>query len=292
MDREPPQEGLHQILSLNNYYNTYRLKAAHRGCFFCTHFFTTLFGTYIKSIILHPLMSETYQSRLKSLAVHERPQERLDKYGPSQLSDSDLLAMLVRSGTQKLDVISLCDQLIFKAGGLPRLISWEKEDFMQIEGIGQVKALQLVAVMELARRVIRGELGESPLLDSPEAVFEFARPKTHGLEVEKFWTLCLNRKNRLIKEIEVSVGTASSSLVHPREVFKDAIKLGASAIIVFHNHPSGDPAPSTADIQVTRRLREAAEIMDIDLLDHLIVGHPDQDPRKSGFYSFKEAGLI
>ena len=237
-------------------------------------------------------MSDSYQSRLKSLAVHERPQERLDKYGPKNMREADLLAMIVRSGTPKLDVLSLCDKLIAEAGGLPPLINWKKEDFMKIEGIGTVKALQLVAVMEIARRVIRGEMGESPLLDSPEAVFDFARPMTRGLEIEKFWTLCLNRKNRLIKEIEVTVGTANSSLVHPREVFKDAVKLGASAIIVFHNHPSGDPAPSTADIQVTKRLREAAEIMDIDLLDHLIIGQPDQDPRNSGFYSFKSAGLI
>ena len=89
----------------------------------------------------------------------------------------------------------------------------------------------------------------------------------------------MNRKNKLIREIEVTVGTASSSLVHPREVFKEAVRLGASAIIVFHNHPGGDPAPSAADIQVTRKLREAAEVLDIDLLDHVIIGHPDQDPR-------------
>lgn len=237
-------------------------------------------------------MSEIYQSRLKSLAVHERPQERLDKYGASKLSDTELLAMLVRSGTRKLDVMSLCDKLIFDGGGLPNLINWTKKDFMKTEGIGPVKALQLVAVMEFARRVIRGEMGESPLLDSPEAVFDFAQPMTRGLEIEKFWTLCLNRKNRLIREIEVTVGTASSSLVHPREVFKEAVRLGASAIIVFHNHPSGDPAPSAADIQVTRRLREAAEILDIDLLDHVIIGQPERDPRTIGFYSFKEAGVL
>jgi len=237
-------------------------------------------------------MPPSYQSRLKSLAVHERPQERLEKHGPGKLSDTELLAMLVRSGTPKLDVISLCEHLIAQAGGLPHLINWEKEDFMKIEGIGRVKALQLVAVMELARRVIRGELGDSPTLDSPEAVFDFARPMARGLQIEKFWSLCLNRKNRLIKEIEVTVGTANSSLVHPREVFKDAVKLGASAIIVFHNHPSGDPTPSAADIQVTKRLRDAAEIMDIDLLDHLIIGQPERDPHKLGFYSFKESGLI
>ncbi|MCZ6673959.1 MAG: DNA repair protein RadC, partial [Verrucomicrobia bacterium] len=166
------------------------------------------------------------------------------------------------------------------------------DNLAKIEGIGPVKALQLVAVMELARRIIRGKLGESPILDSPESVFDFALPMTHGLEIEKFWTLCLDRKNRLIREIEVTVGTASSSLVHPREVFKEAVRMGASAIIVFHNHPSGDPAPSSADIQVTRRLRDAAEIMDIDLIDHVIIGHKDQDPRELGFYSFKESGLL
>lgn len=232
------------------------------------------------------------QSLLKSLAVQERPQERLELYGPGKLSDTELLAMLLRSGTAKLDVLGLSAELLAKAGSLPQLIQWVKKDFMQIPGIGPIKALQLVAVMELARRVIRGKLGESPLLESPEAVFEFARPITQGLEIEKFWTLCLNRKNRLIREIEVTVGTANSSLVHPREVFREAIRLGASAIIVFHNHPSGDPAPSAADIQVTRRLRDAAEILDIDLLDHVVIGHPDQDPRGEGFYSFKNAGLL
>jgi DNA repair protein RadC len=237
-------------------------------------------------------MQEPYQSRLKSMAVHERPQERLEKYGPEKLSDTELLAMLIRSGTAKMDVITLSDKLLHQAGSLPALINWSKEDFKKIEGIGKVKALQLVAVMALARRVIRGQLGEAPLLESPEAVFDFAQPLTHGLEIEKFWTLCLNRKNRLIREIEVTVGTASSSLVHPREVFKEAVRLGASAIIVFHNHPSGDPAPSSADIQVTRKLREAAEIMDIDLLDHVIIGHPNRDPRNTGYYSFKDAGIL
>ena len=155
-----------------------------------------------------------------------------------------------------------------------------------------MKALQLVAVMAFAHRVIRGEIGDSPVLESPEAVFDFARPMTQGLKIEKFWILCLNRKNRLIREIEVTVGTANSSLVHPREVFKEAVKSGASAIIIFHNHSSGEPSPNSADIQVTRRLREAGEIMDIDLLDHVVIVHPEQDPRKVGFYSFKDASFL
>ena len=231
-------------------------------------------------------------SRLKNLAVNERPQERLDQLGPGKLSDTELLAMLLRSGTRQWDVLSLSAHLLKKAGSMSQLIKWGKEDFVAINGIGPVKALQLVAVMEMARRVIRGKQGEAPLLSNPETVFDFALPVTAGLEVEKFWTLCLNRKNRLLREIEVTSGTASSSLVHPREVFKEAIRLGASAIIVFHNHPSGDPSPSQADIQVTRRLREAARIVDIDLIDHLIIGNSGGDPRGKGFYSFKDAGFL
>ncbi|MBC9888460.1 MAG: DNA repair protein RadC [Opitutae bacterium] len=237
-------------------------------------------------------MTTPGSSRLKDLAVNERPQERLDQLGPSKLSDTELLAMLLRSGTARWDVLTLSAYLIKKAGSLHQLINWGKEDFTAINGIGKVKALQIVAVMEMARRVIRGEQGKAPLLSNPRSVFDYALPITAGLEVEKFWTLCLNRKNRLIREIEVTSGTASSSLVHPREVFKEAIRSGSSAIIVFHNHPSGDPTPSQADIQVTRKLREAARIVDIDFIDHVVIGNPGQDPRSVGFYSFKDAGFL
>ena len=237
-------------------------------------------------------MTTIVSSRLKDLAVNERPQERLDLLGPDKLSDTELLAMLLRSGTARWDVLSLSAHLLKRAGSLSQLINWGKEDFASINGIGPVKALQLVAVMEMARRVIRGEQGKAPLLSNPKSVFDFALPITVGLEVEKFWTLCLNRKNRLLQEIEVTSGTASSSLVHPREVFKEAIRTGASAIIVCHNHPSGDPSPSQADIQVTRKLKAAAKIVDIDLIDHVIIGNSGMDPRGKGFYSFKDSGFL
>jgi len=113
-----------------------------------------------------------------------------------------------------------------------------------------------------------------------------------ALSVEKFWVLCLNRKNRLLKQVEVSSGTATSSLAHPREVYREAIRQGATAIVCVHNHPSGDPAPSAADIQVTRQLREAAKTVDIELLDHVIVGRSVADPRGVGYYSFREAGVL
>jgi DNA repair protein RadC len=121
---------------------------------------------------------------------------------------------------------------------------------------------------------------------------EYLTPIAKGLEVEKFWVFCLNRKNRLKKLVEVTSGTATGSLVHPREAFRAVIQHGSTAIAVAHNHPSGDPAPSSADIQVTRRLREAAQAIDIELLDHLILGEKTADPASIGFYSFHQAGLI
>jgi DNA repair protein RadC len=112
------------------------------------------------------------------------------------------------------------------------------------------------------------------------------------LEVEKFWVVCLNRKHRLLKRIEITSGTATSSLSHPREVFREAIRANASAIVVVHNHPSGDPAPSKADVEVTRQLRQAAEIVSIDLLDHVIVGQTGADPQGVGYFSFRNAGML
>jgi DNA repair protein RadC len=146
--------------------------------------------------------------------------------------------------------------------------------------------------MEVARRVLATDGGIEPILNRPELVFAYFKPLTSGLAVEKFWVLCLNRKNRLIKLAEVTSGTATSSLAHPREVFREAIRHSATAVICVHNHPSGDPAPSAADVQVTRQLRDAAKAVDIELLDHIIVGHPPADPQGRGYYSFREAGVV
>jgi DNA repair protein RadC len=232
------------------------------------------------------------ENRLKSLATGERPQERLEKLGPAALSDSELLAMLLRSGTPGNDVLSLATHLIAEAGSLARLIAWREPDFRKLKGIGRVKALQLVTVMEVARRVIGQQAGEAPLLNRADLVTAYLAPIVTGLDVEKFWVLCLNRKNRLIKCIEISSGTAANTLVHPREVFRAAIREGATAIICVHNHPSGDPLPSTADLQVTRQLREAAKIVDIILLDHVIIGRAAADPSGAGHYSFRSTGLL
>lgn len=232
------------------------------------------------------------ENRLRATAVGERPQERLLALGPAALSDSELLAMLLRSGTRGMDVLSLASRLMREAGSLAGLIGWSTADFRRFKGIGPVKALQLLTVMEIARRVVVQRQGAEPLLDRADRAADYLQPLARGVPVEKFWVLCLNRKNRLLKCVEVTSGTATSALAHPREVFRAAILAGAAAMICAHNHPSGDPAPSAADVQVTRQLREAARAVDIDLHDHVIVGRLDADPRGRGYYSFREAGLI
>ena len=232
------------------------------------------------------------ENRIRILPLGERPQERLERLGASALSDTELLAMLVRSGTRGQDVLTLCARLLADAGSLPALLGWHEADFKNLRGIGRVKALQLVAAMELARRANGIGAREAPVLNRADIIAAYLEPIAAGLDVEKFWVLCLNRRNRLRKRVEVTSGTATAALAHPREVFRSAIRESASAVICAHNHPSGDPSPSAADIQLTRQLREASAAVDIPLLDHVIIGRRGADPLGRGFYSFREAGLL
>jgi len=232
------------------------------------------------------------ENRLRGTVVSERPQERLETFGAGALSDTELLALLLRSGTRGQDVLTLAGRLIAAAGSLGGLIAWHEPDFRRLKGIGRVKAVQLVAAMEVARRILGAPAGEAPLLTRADLVAAYLQPWAAGLEVEKLWVLCLNRKNRLIKRVEVTSGTATSALAHPREVFRAAIRESAAGIVCAHNHPSGDPSPSAADLQITRLLRDAAQTVEISLLDHVIVGRPAADPAGKGYYSFREAGII
>ena len=234
----------------------------------------------------------SYSAPLSQLARSERPQERLEKIGPQSLSDAELLATLLRTGRPGMNILHLCQELLAESGSLSGLMRFDASDFQRFYGVGKVKSLQLVALMEMARRIVSCQLEVKPILDTPEKVFRWLHPRTQGLDVERFWVLCLNRKNRLIHDLSISSGTATASLVHPREVFRAAIRHAATAIICAHNHPSGDPSPSGADINVTRQLHRAAEAVQIDLLDHIIIGHIPHDPHGRGFYSFVEGGII
>ncbi len=232
------------------------------------------------------------QNRLSVLPAGERPQERLERLGAAALSDSELLALLLRSGTRGQDVLTVSSRLISEAGSLAGLLTWNEADFRNLRGIGRIKALQLVAAMEVARRAITFPLCEASILNRADLIAAHLEAVAAGLEVEKFWVLCLNRRNRLRKRVEVSSGIATAALAHPREVFRSAIRESAAAVVCAHNHPSGDPSPSAADIQLTRQLREAAAAVDIPLLDHVIIGRRGADPLGRGYYSFREAGLL
>jgi DNA repair protein RadC len=232
------------------------------------------------------------RNRLQEMAAGERPQERLERHGAGALSDTELLAVLLRSGTRGQDVMTLTTRLLAEAGSLAGLLPWREAEFRQLKGIGRVKSAQLVTVMEIVRRVVRQQAVDAPLLNRAEVILAHFQPLVFGLQVEKFWVLCLNRKNRLLRRVEITSGTATSTLAHPREVYREAIREGAASVICVHNHPSGDPAPSAADLSVTRQLREAARAVDIELVDHIIIGRPGADPVGRGSYSFREAGLI
>lgn len=230
-------------------------------------------------------------SSFRNIPIGERPQERLQSKGPQALSDTELLAVVLRSGTRGCDVLSLSRQILHGIGSLRGLLRMSTEDFCAYPGIGDVKALQIQAMTEIARRILSN--GEAaPLMDSPVRIFDWLRPIAEGEAVEKFWVLSLNRKNRLLRCEAVTSGTATASLVHPREVFREAIRNSASALVCAHNHPSGDPSPSQADIRATRQLREAAKVVQLDLLDHVIIGQAEHDPNGTGYYSFAEAGLL
>jgi DNA repair protein RadC len=229
---------------------------------------------------------------LKHIAVSERPQEKMQKDGVRALGDSELLAMILRSGTKGMNVLEVSRELLNRAGSLSALISWTAPDFRRVKGIGNVRAMQLVVAFDVARRIREAATETAGLFKDASAVFAHMAPRLDNLEVEQFWVLCLNRKNRLIKALPVTSGTATSSLVHPREVFREAIRESAAAVICVHNHPSGDPAPSTADIQVTRQLREAARAVDVELHDHVIIGRVATDPAGRGWFSFRSAGML
>jgi DNA repair protein RadC len=228
-----------------------------------------------------------------AMACGERPQERLENFGVRSLSDTELIATVLQgNGTRAEQAVAIAARLMAEANSIHGLASWHPLDYRRVQGIGRVKGLQLAAIAEIGRRMMSIPATPNVLCNRADEIAALFRPMIAGLQVEKFWVSCLSRKNRLIKMVEITSGTATSTLAHPREVFREALRHGAIAIVCVHNHPSGDPAPSAPDLHVTRVLREAAKAIDITLLDHVIVGSPESDPIGRGYFSFKEAGFL
>lgn len=229
--------------------------------------------------------------RIKELPVNERPRERLMTEGPGSLKPSDLVAILLRTGTKGVSALDMGRQVVAKYGTLDNLSRASIEDLCEVKGIGRDKAATLVAAFTLASQMAKEIRRESPTLDTPERVADLLREENRAYEVENFQVILLNTRRRLIRVEKISQGTLDTILVHPREVFRPAIAAGAAAVVLAHNHPSGDPAPSEADIKVTRDLIRAGQLLKIDVLDHVILGRASQE-RPRDFVSLRELGYF
>lgn len=218
---------------------------------------------------------------LKELPKVERPREKLTKLGPAALKNTELLAIILGSGTKGRNVLELAGWLLRQHGGktLPGL---SVAELQTIKGVGFAKACQLVACFELARRLMRQE--EDEVIKGPKDVYALAKD-LQTAKKEHFVVFYLDARNRVLMKETISIGSLTASLVHPREVFQPAVGLSAASLILVHNHPSGDPRPSQEDLALTRRLVEAGRIMGIEVVDHLIVGHKT-------FVSLRDEGLL
>nr|WP_272898906.1 DNA repair protein RadC [Brevibacillus laterosporus] len=223
--------------------------------------------------------------KLKNVPTYERPRERLLRQGSAALSDVELLAILLRTGTEKDSVQGVAQRLLAVFGDLQQLATASHEELTDISGIGPVKAVEIQAALELGRRSALKVRDIRISIRLPRDVAEYMMPEMAGLVQEHFVCLFLNTKNQVIGKKTVFVGSLDSSIVHPRDIFREAIKRSSASIICLHNHPSGDPAPSKEDINVTKILLQAGDLVGIPLLDHVIIG----DGR---YVSLKEQGYM
>jgi DNA repair protein RadC len=225
-----------------------------------------------------------YSLRIRELPSHEKPRERLRDQGASALTDAELLAILLRVGVEGANVVQLAQQLLAELGGWAGL---QRADFAEIasrRGMGEAKTAQLKAALEIGRRLLLANREERFQIRSPSDAALLMQVEMAHLDQEHLRAICLDTKNRVLKVHTVYVGSLNSSVVRVGEVFKEAIRLNSAAIIVVHNHPSGDPTPSPEDIQVTREIVQAGRLLDVEVLDHLVIG-------SGRFVSMRERGM-
>src|SRR5687768_7068290 len=236
-------------------------------------------------------MSLDSHIRMKDLPAQERPRERLVQMGAENLKTSELLAILLRTGSKGISAMDLGERLVKEFGTLEKLARAPLSELQKVKGIGRDKAIALKSAFTLAQRMAQEIRQDSPVLDCPENVASMLREDARFYEVETFQIVLLNTRRRLIRIEKISQGTLDTILVHPREVFKLAITANAAAVVLVHNHPSGDPTPSEADIKVTRDLIRAGQLLKIDVLDHIILGAKTQD-RPKDYASLRELGYF
>jgi DNA repair protein RadC len=229
------------------------------------------------------------QVKIREMPAQERPREKLAAHGASALTDPELIAILLRTGVPGANAIEVARKLLKDYGSLVGLSRCTVDELAGVRGIGFTKAVQLVAAFGLGQRLARETLSKQKI-DSPELVNELVGPEMRRLRKESLRVILLDTRYHLIRVEEVSIGSVNESIAHPRDIFRPVLVSSAYAVIVVHNHPSGDASPSQTDHSLTRRLAEAAELLQIKLLDHIIIGTPAEG--SPGYFSFKEAGVL
>jgi DNA repair protein RadC len=222
--------------------------------------------------------------RIKDIRKEDRPRERLAHVGPGSLSNAELIGILLGSGMPGVNAVQVGQRLLTSTAGLEELHRCSIQELQKVKGIGKAKAIQIKAAIELGRRLASRMPVDKPQIQSPEDAAEFLLFDMGMLDQEHLRTLLLDTRNRLLKISEVYRGTLNSSHIRVGEVFREAVRIGAASMIVAHNHPSGDPTPSPEDIAVTKVLVEAGRLLDIEVLDHLVIG-------RNCFLSLKARGL-
>lgn len=224
--------------------------------------------------------------KMKELCAEDRPRERLYRLGAAALSNAELLAILIGSGTRENSALRIAEGLVREDGLYRQIARWHRvQEFVHVKGLGNARASRILAALELGRRVACASAVEAAHITSPGDGAQYLMGRLRNETHERFLVLLLNTKNRIIKTEQIAEGSLNSVAVHPREVFAAAVVAHAACILVAHNHPSGDPRPSVEDRELTRALAQAGELMGIPLLDHLVIGD-------GSYYSFKEHGEL
>jgi DNA repair protein RadC len=222
---------------------------------------------------------------MKCVAPHDRPREKLQRLGAAALGDNELVAIVLGEGQANASALDLANVVLVSAGGVEGLARARPDDLTRVAGIGPARAAQILAAVELGRRTLTRGRRYRVQLRNPRAVAEHLLPQYGSRPVEQFGVLLLDTKHRVLRTTIISIGTLDASIVHPREIFREATAAGAAALVLFHNHPSGDPEPSADDVQLTKRLMAAGVLMGIDVIDHVILA----DVR---YCSLKEKGYV
>lgn len=218
------------------------------------------------------MASERYTLTIKELPTDERPRERLVKYGPEALSNAELLAIILRVGTAEYSAIGMAEHMLGRFKGLKGIATAGIDDLSRIKGLGTAKAAQIMAMVELGKR-LAASVGESRLtIRSPQDAADLLMPELRDEPQEHFKALYLNSKTEVMKSRTITIGCLDASLITPRELFREGISCNCASVIVAHNHPSGDPSPSKQDVDVTKRLVQAGKMIGIEVIDHIIIG--------------------